>query len=1349
MKKQKILILSIAALTGMILSGCSLSHDDSSNGTLPDTSLIEDEVETSDEVGSKIALRGAITPSAKVSVSSAFGYQVLDKSATSMSVRLIAVVDDYKNLSSAKVTAKVVSPRSEKNTAGDNETVIRAEKSFDVSEVYSSLSDASSISWNGSIESTFAKKYYIIYTLRNVPIKDCFDTIIVDFSATSTEEDAKQVIVNAYGVAGWDKSLTATKVDGTDSDYAITGAKYTAGADVVIPADHFSVTDCYAVKDGTITTLGTRLFGSKINKLTLPDTITTIKVCAFNCITIEEMNIPSSVTSMEAGAFYTGSNYIVTKLIYEAANFSSGSNDPAFIAKNVVIEKGVKSIPDKFFSSYYLSKIESIEYKGTEAEWTTLKTESNANSGFFYLDAVCSDTTYSNVTFHYGEGQLKTNTGDVKVSARNNRLLANPGSPYKTNEEFKGWYTDKDGTTLYDFSNTLVTADLDLYAVYGTPGAGYSYANPLKVNTSMNSVSATLYPGKASEYLKFTVPSNAKAEGDWYYFKIDSYVRDTDLSTLTNDSNGSISVVTKTGNTETAETLDSGFYIYNTGTKQKSYSDAKTIRVFGKPNETYYLKATMTSDYYANQSKYWYGNISITQFTFDNDSLEEAISITKGGDAVTPNIVDSSNHMVVYKYVATEDDTVALSKVVTSGSPQSQVYICDAASLSYSSALRPSGTTSSNLYGFDVTAGHTYYIQVSQTYSTAELTKKNDAYTLSLTDVPEGYTKRKAISYTMGSTVTVTNVNSTGAYYKFSVSKDTLISVYTTVGSSDWKQKVEVYDADGTSKGSNTSASDGKAITGYEVSLSAGDYTIFVGYSYVSTWVNFDFTISEVAEGDSVNLPEAITPTLGTAISLASSKNGKYYKITATDSNYLMADLSSLPSGVNFSFLDATGSDLSKSKIVRGKLACETTSGTSYIIKLSGADADDVSLTFTREDAPEIGTSAALAYSMSFDSDGFFDLMGYVTTSYEYPWFKFTVTKDATYKLFFQTKKGESASSSSTSLDLYELDGSKTTAVEADVEKDNDYGAHSETIGNYSGYYEYALKAGTTYYAKMSLASLSATNPGYDSMKLGIKEKPTGSGANVAEDAGTVSGDATTMTVKGSADGYWNKVTLAKTAKASFGLPTNQGVDIEAKIYKSSDTTNPIVELSSGVADEETYTLYAGDYYVWVKAANATDLTPVDISVSQTVLTGYDLVNAGGSESAPTTDSTYKWTYDSTTDTWKSGVYGVGSKCSRLTYTFYEAGTFAFKYYASGESNCDYLMVTHNFADGSTSKNEVEKASGNTGVEDFSTVTDADFKSVSFTVSAGDVVTITFRNDSSVFKGLDAAYIRGVTFTAA
>ena len=111
---------------------------------------------------------------------------------------------------------------------------------------------------------------------------------------------------------------------------------------------------------------------------------------------------------------------------------------------------------------------------------------------------------------------------------------------------------------------------------------------------------------------------------------------------------------------------------------------------------------------------------------------------------------------------------------------------------------------------------------------------------------------------------------------------------------------------------------------------------------------------------------------------------------------------------------------------------------------------------------------------------------------------------------------------------------------------------------------------------------------------------------------------------------------------------------------------------------------------------------------------------------------------------WTSGNKGASSSCSKLSYTFYSAGTLTFKYYASGENNYDYLKVLHNTTE------VVSKAGGDhVGVTDFSTVTDDDFTEVTITVASGDTVDIIFRKDSSGDKGLDSAYIKNLAFTKA
>ena len=309
MKKQKLLILSLAALSGLVLTGCDLTPDHSSKEDTPASSVIDDAVETSDALGTKIAL-SAVAPTKAVNMSSVFGYQTLDRTSSTVSIRLIAVVDDYKNLTGASVTSKVVSPRSDKNTAGDNEETIKDEQEFSVSSVYSSLKDDAT--WTGTIDSSFTKKYYIIYTLKNIPVAHWYDTVIVKFKATSTADAEQTFIVNAYGLIGNDSRLTVSEID--TGKYKITACAATAGSDIYVNGDYLNITNQYATKAGTITTLAGGAFAAKysvaqkMGKIVLPDTITTISMNAFRYYTIDELNIPSSVTSVAYDAFYTASN---------------------------------------------------------------------------------------------------------------------------------------------------------------------------------------------------------------------------------------------------------------------------------------------------------------------------------------------------------------------------------------------------------------------------------------------------------------------------------------------------------------------------------------------------------------------------------------------------------------------------------------------------------------------------------------------------------------------------------------------------------------------------------------------------------------------------------------------------------------------------------------------------------------------------------------------------------------------------------------------------------------------------------------------------------------------------------
>ena len=1364
MKKQKILILSVAAIAGLILTGCNLTPD-SPKEDVPETSVIDDAIETSDAVGTKVALQ-AVTPTAQAKISDAFGYQLVEKNDSTMTIRLIAVVDDYKNLTAASVTSTVVSPRDAKGdaTIGEDETVVKAEQTFPVDSVYSSLANADDVTWCGTVsEADFAKKYYIIYTLKNIPVAHYYDTIIVKFSATSLSEASQTFIVNANGIAGWDSDITVKLNSGTE--YQVTGVTYEANDDVAIPAYHYSVTDGYAVKDGTITSLKNCFDSSvAINKLTLPDTITGLGSYAL-CINAAEVNIPAKVTTIDQYCFGFKNATSTTpkkigKLIYGAESLAN-TNDLGCYATEIVVKAGVKSLPNKFFASANVPT--SINFEGTEAEWRALQTTSNASSGFFKLAAWCSDSGYADVTFHLNGGAIDGSSADITKEVRTHYLLDNPGSPILKDKEFKGWYLDAEGDSAFDFASAEVTGDLDLYAVYAEASAGYSLDKPLEVTGVSNSISATLAPGKPVEYLKFTAPSDANADGDWYYFSLDSYEKDETNSTASS----ATKKITVLDDTKTEVTPDNGFFVYNKGLVQYKCSSSSSnvskdlVRVFAKPGDTYYLQATLTSDDDVANGDYFYGDIAISHYTYENDAKGEALTLNKGGDAVSPNFT-SYNQLICCKYEATDTETVVLKKTVT-GSVAIYFYVYDETDgalykfgdKDYAYPSSSSNGSGSWEFSFDAKAGHTYYIQLRTDYYLSGY-----SCSLSLSSAPEGYSTGNAIAYSIGETVTAKNANSAvssyvgGAYYSFSTTADSSYLISTSKGSSSYKQKIVIYDSEGNEKKTISSSSRGSAIEGYEVTLSAGSYTMLVAYdgskiSYYgddkeitsASWTDFTFTMKEIQEGDSASKPLAITPsTDGTATSLTSTTTGRFYKVTATADNYMVIDLSNLPDGVSASLLTASGSTISNCTYGK-RIIYKTTNGTSYILKLSGADSSAASVTFTREDNPETGEASSSAVTAAFGSDGLFDLTGYIASnSTSTKWFKFTASKSATYKLYFQAVTEKTWNCADTSLVLYSaVSATDDDLVTASVKNDDDKKAHPETLNyDFNGYYEYALEAGVTYYAKVSLPSGYYLNNGsYTSVKLGMAEIAVGSQANAGKDAGTIDASATSVTLTGTADGYWNKVTLGKVAKIQFTLPDDKTT---AKIYKSSDASNPVATLS-GTAASDAVSLLPGDYCIWVQVTDATEETSVDVALSQAALTGYIQETSG----------TYAWTETSTgSGVWKSGNSGKGSSSSVLTFAFAEDGTFSFSCFGSGEYTTyynyayDYLSVKHNDDEIIDKYSDFNNHAGLSSDSDFS----AAYGTKSIEVKAGDVITFTFSKDSSGNSGLDAAYVKDIVFTA-
>lgn len=103
--------------------------------------------------------------------------------------------------------------------------------------------------------------------------------------------------------------------------------------------------------------------------------------------------------------------------------------------------------------------------------------------------------------------------------------------------------------------------------------------------------------------------------------------------------------------------------------------------------------------------------------------------------------------------------------------------------------------------------------------------------------------------------------------------------------------------------------------------------------------------------------------------------------------------------------------------------------------------------------------------------------------------------------------------------------------------------------------------------------------------------------------------------------------------------------------------------------------------------------------------------------------ASYAFKYNEANDTYINSNRSVASSTSSMTITIETAGTLAFSYDVSSESNCDKLIVTRNGVELLNKSGTVSKTS------------------YSVTVNIGDVIIFSYTKDGSVDSGSDTATI--------
>ena len=1331
-KNTKLLVLSLTSLMGLGLMGCDMAKAIPTNETT-EPEVIQDEATETDAVGNRVKLnQDPNAPVTAVNFSPAIGYQVFNETAEKMSLRIFAVIDNFKGLTSAKITSKVTSYREDKAVVGENEQVIKEETEFNITSVYSSINTDLDVTWSELVSAVdFPNPYYMVYTLNNIPVEHYYDTITLTFSATADSEQTKQLVFNAMGIHGdYSKNIKYEELTGDDAG-TYKANKQSAGYNKVVylPQKHVLVNDFYAKPLGDIVALNpgstTGVFENwtKLEEVHLPDTIKTVGGWAFASSTLKKINLPSALTSTGSTIFTSGAN--LRELDYECANLVNDANDYAVNAEVVKVSAGVQSLPNKFFRSGYGPT--KVVYEGTEAQWAALKTDGNANNGFFIDNVYCSDTTTSTVIYHYGNGKIGTVTGDVETTAINGHLLKNPGNPIPNEEgkEFKGWFLDANFQTPADFT-AEVNGNVDLYAKYDDFGPGISMDDPTLLDpTSPASFSANLVPGKKAEYMKFTMPATA-AHGDWYYLSVDSNGSTvvSDISTTTYKNPG----ITVYNANKEEMTLGTD-KISDASKVQKVDSDAAKVRFYAEPGETYYFKASLNTSATAEV----YGTMALKLENFVNDNADEAIDLAFGVHAAVNNL--AKYHHVVYKYVATETKSIAVYKTQTNYE-YGGFNVIDAAN---PTEIIGSYNKSSN--GFLVMnqeAGHTYLIEA---YATNVATAES-FISIYVDDAPQGSNQGNPIALTLGNEVNVEDVGSQYVYYSFSLAEESTVKFLLTGGHSSYAKSIEIESASikVEETGKKTTSWGETTITyGGEVSsintLPAGDYLVKVGYTEpVSYWSSFKFKALSIHLGDDPTLPREPSITLDEDAQFESSVNGIWYHISSDAANYLNINyVAASASGIKVALYNAAGTTkLKEVSAVGGTLVYQTAADTDYLIYVYGADGN-ATLNLSRSDTAETGESKATALSLTVGMGNLKNVSDYAGQTI---WLKFTTTEAGLYKVFTRSYlNGVTAPGNGNDSNIYGLytadSDTAVTATKAPI--DDDGHNHPETGGNFDSYGEYTLEAGTTYFVKVKIGTVISTN--WDTVYFGVKASEPGDNAATAV-ACDLSGDSFEATATNT--GYWYKYTATDVDYLTITPSGLEGAKVT--VYKADGTTS-LGSVSVGAEEGLKVAIAAGDYYISVSGASGSvTLTLGHEEPPAVIITNQKGIN-GDKGVITTLYEGQGWIEDADHEgVLKSNIAGTNYGRAVYNLSVSVAGHVSFKYACSAEQNWDYLCIYHNGTE------LVGKSQSVAPISDYDTLAWNDFDR---DLQAGDSLIIVFQKDSSGDKGLDTAFIKNFLFTPA
>ncbi len=804
-KSSKLLVLSLAALLGV---ACSPINQNEESEKVGESILVDQGQVAEDDIGVAVPLmkEASSTSTSNAKLGYYFGFQKIDEEGGKISIRFVVALSGINDVYSLSIKRSVVD--SEDNS-------VMAEKTLSVDKVYSSLKNASSITWDGENGSLDADDtYYAVYTLKNIPESHLDDVVSVEFSI----EKWSGGTVNA-----------STKANGTSFLHAateITGLTFVAGSssneyvkanevyvnatastastltEVEIPEKVYvapSSSQKHVIKEATVVCIGNPSYTgyastagqgfsqcTNLKKITLPKTIRIFAKHIFNSTSLEELELPEGLTTIQDQALgyvyrssYSGEmDYScgIKTLIWNAKNLSTAPEySPSsswsygmisWTLDKVIIGASVESLPNyPLFGGRGTAYLPSFVSWGiTEAARTAMAAVSPKADLFSVSNYVCSDTAKVKVNYHLGEGTLeldgasRTGTYTNEVYTGGGRTLAEPESPAPASGyKFTGWFLDEDYANEATFPLTLGEEDVSLYAKYevAAPGEVASAPKALSLGDAFSFTTSENIP---ANYFSFTA---TKEGSDYYYFEISDFTQAEDSP------NNRLLYSTNLWAYKTSD-FASPLSVNLSGpftSEVNGYSHYQ-ISVRLAQGETIYIKAA-AFDTTESSPKPVYGDLTLKVWDYDGDTVSEATEFSKETSAsFTSNKAHQDYVSTIYKFTATQASYKLTAAQLGTHNVNARVKVYADETLKTSKgSISISSAKETYCLLTGLTIGSTYYVEVESNYlSTFE---EGDGISLSLGDLPAGLAEDNPIQASLGKKQEIVDMSAQKRYYSY------------------------------------------------------------------------------------------------------------------------------------------------------------------------------------------------------------------------------------------------------------------------------------------------------------------------------------------------------------------------------------------------------------------------------------------------------------------------------------------------------------------------------------------------------------------------------------------------------